>query len=124
MGDPLVEIREYGPIFDGSIYGQMRKALDDIERALARETVKEVQAVDRRTFKHPTGHATSMVGVEESKSEMRVNRGHLVYAPWLEDGGSRSDIFSGYHAFEKSKREVDQRVMDIADPIVEGYLIR
>lgn len=128
MPAPEVDVKTYGPIFDGSIYGQMRKALEQIDLALAEETVKVVKGIDRRTFRYeygpPTGHATRSVDVEQSKSEVRVNRGHIDYGPWLEDGGSRSSIFPGYHAFEKAKREVDARVMDIAEPIVSGYLIR
>lgn len=124
MIEPEIDVKKSGPFFEGSIYGQMKTAMQEIEEAIADELVEEVQGVDLRTFKNPTGHARGQVRKQAGKGSMVVNRSNLIYGPWLEDGGSRSDIFSGYQAFAKSKREVDGRVTEIADRIVEGYLIR
>lgn len=124
MAAPEVDVKMYGPLFDGAIYGQMKRAMEEIDDAIADELVEEVQGVDLRTFKHPTGHARSKVAKQRGKGRIVVDRSHLIYGPWLEDGGTRSAIFPGYGAFEKSRRVVDGRVMEIADRIVEGYLIR
>lgn len=121
---PDIEVKKYGPIFDGSIYGQMKKAMADIDDALGEETVNEVQGIDDATFVHPTGNARSKVKATRTKGAVTVDRSRLIYGPWLEDGGSRSDIFSGYHAFERARRRVDERAMDIADNIVSDYLIQ
>ena len=122
--EPEVEVETYGPIFTGAIYGQMKACLEEIDEALADETVDRIQGWDVRTFKNPTGYARSKVRAHRTSGRVVVDRSHIAYGPWLEDGGSRSGIFSGYHAFEKAKREVQDRVTDIADPIVEERLIQ
>lgn len=124
MGDVEIDVKGYGPIFDGSIYGQMRKALEEIDDAVADELVDEVRGVDLRTFKNPTGHAKGQVRKNRGKGRVTVDRSDLIYGPWLEDGGTRAEMFKGYGAFEKSRRAVEVRVMPIAERIVEGYLIR
>ena len=118
------EVRVEGPIFTGAIRGQMKRAIHDIEDDIGDALVEEIQAVDDRTFKNPTGYATSQVTKERKGSTMTVDRQGLVYGPWLEDGGSRSDIFPGYHAFRQATAEVDRRVPDIVENAIARYLIQ
>lgn len=113
-----------GPIFTGAIYGQVKTAVRNIEEELGDEIVKEVRGIDDRTFRNPTGHASSKVSKQRQGQKLTVDRSGLVYGPWLEDGGSRADIFKGYHAFQKARRTVDQKTTEIADREVERYVIR
>ena len=119
-----IDVTAMGPLFTGAIYGQMKRVITEIEDEIAEELVDAVQGIDDRTFKHPTGNARSKVRKQRSKGAVVVDRSRLVYGPWLEDGGSRSDIFKGYGAFKKADRVVQPKVADIADRIVEKYLIR
>lgn len=120
---PEVDVKTFGPIFSGAIYGQMKKALERIDDELGDRVVEEIQLIDDRTFKNPTGHARSKVRAVRQRGTVTVDRSKLIYGPWLEDGGSRSSIFPGYHAFEKAKKKVDEEAMDIAEPIVQDYVI-
>lgn len=124
MIEPRIDVETFGPIFTGAIYGQMKAALEEIDEALADEAVDFIQGWDVKTFKNPTGYARSKVRKSRAKGNVRVDRSGIAYGPWLEDGGSRSAIFPGYHAFEKARRDVQGRVTDIADPIVEERLIQ
>jgi hypothetical protein len=121
---PDLDVKAMGPLFSGAIYGQMKRVITEIEEQVADEVVDTVQGIDSATFKNPTGHARSRVRKHRTKGAITVDRSRLIYGPWLEDGGSRSEIFSGYHAFEKTTRIVKPRVGDIADRIVNQYLIR
>lgn len=123
-GNQDYRINVDGPFFTGAINGQMKKAIQVIEDNVAEDLVVTIQAIDDVTFRHPTGHARSKVTKQRGGSGLTVDRGRLAYGPWLEDGGSRSDIFPGYHAFKKATREVQQRVPDHANEVLEQYVIR
>jgi hypothetical protein len=118
------EVQVKGPIFTGAIRGQMKRAIRDIEDDIGDALVEEIRSIDDSTFREPTGHATSMVTKERKGSTMTVDRQGLVYGPWLEDGGSRSELFPGYHAFRDATREVDDKVPDIVDNAIARYLIQ
>lgn len=117
------EVKVSGPIFTGAIYGQMKQAIREIEDDLADETIDTVREIDRNTFRHPTGYATSRVRKERSGGVMTTSRGGLAYGPWLEDGGSRASLFSGYGAFAKTTRIVNDMVPGIVGAALERYVI-
>jgi hypothetical protein len=121
---PQFDLKATGPIFSGAIYGQMKAAIREIEDQAADEAVETVKGIDDVTFRNPTGHATSQVRKQRTTGAVTVDRSDLVYGPWLESGGSRSETFSGYHAFEKTVRIVEGKVADIADRVIQRYLIR
>jgi hypothetical protein len=118
------EVTKTGPLFDGSWPGLMRRTFEDIEDDVADEAIEEVRNVDASTFKNPTGYATSRVTKERKGSTMTIDRGGLPYGPWLEDGGSRSDIFPGYHAFQRAAKSVESRVSDIVARSIARHLLQ
>jgi hypothetical protein len=118
------EVKLEGPFFTGAIKGQMKNAIQAIEEDVADDLIETVQGIDDATFRHQTGYARSKVSKHRQGSIMTVDRSGLVYGPWLEDGGSRSDIFPGYHAFQRGTRDVDTRVPDHITSNLERYVIR
>ena len=118
------QVKVEGPIFTGAIYGQMKRVIREVEDEIGDELVEAVQDIDDRTFRNPTGYARSQVRKHREGHVMTVDRSQLVYGPWLEDGGSRSAIFSGYHALRQATAEVDAKVPEIVAGIITDYLIR
>lgn len=112
-----------GPLFTGAVKGQMRTAIREIEEDIGDDLIETVQGIDDETFRNPTGYARSKVTKHRQGSTLVVDRSGLVYGPWLEDGGSRSDIFPGYHAFQKATRDVDRRVPQHIDDNLDRYVI-
>lgn len=118
------DVKLTGALFTGAIKGQMRTAIREIEEDIADDLIETVQGVDDDTFREPTGYARSRVTKHREGSTMTVDRSGLVYGPWLEDGGSRSEMFSGYGAFKKAARDVDRRVPEHVADNLERYVIR
>jgi hypothetical protein len=117
------EVKLTGAIFTGAIYGQMKTCIREIEEDVADDVQHTIRAIDDVTFRHPTGHARSKVTSERKGDRLVVDRGGLVYGPWLEDGGSRRRIFKGYGAFKKAAREVDKRVPQHIAANLERHVI-
>jgi hypothetical protein len=121
---PSIDMKTMGPLFSGAIYGQMKRVVTEIEQTIGDEMVTTIQGIDNRTFKTQTPRARLMVRQARSRGAIVVDRSHLIYGPWLESGGSRSHLFSGYHAFEKTTRIIKPKVGDIADRAIQKHLIR
>lgn len=113
-----------GPLFDGRLGGYVRRAIESLEDELGAEGVRTVRDIDDATFRNPTGHARSQVRSHRQAGVMTVDRSNLIYGPWLENGGSRSHLFSGYHAFERAAGDVQRRVPAVVARSIARYVLR
>jgi hypothetical protein len=122
-GDYTIHVS--GPLFDGSIHAQMRKAIRAIEEEIGDMAVEVVRDKLDGSLRNPTGYYRSRVTKERQGDEMTITDGKVVYGPWLEGVGSRNQTtnFKGYHSFERASKEVDGKVPDVVDRMLERYLI-
>lgn len=112
-------VRFKGPLFDGTTQRRVREAMAETTRQGATLGQRYVRDIDDDTFKNPTGVARSRVAVlQVTPFNWRVNRGTLIYRWWLEDGGSRSQIFGGYHAFENATPRLERDMMKLAGVLI------
>lgn len=77
-----------------------------------------------QVLKEPTGYYESRIKKERQQDNWMVTDSGVVYGPWLEGTGSRNQIsrFKGYRTFQMTKRELDQKKVSIAAPIVDRFV--
>lgn len=77
-----------------------------------------------QVLKEPTGYYESLIKKERQQDNWMVTDSGVVYGPWLEGTGSRNQIsrFKGYRTFQMTKRELDQKKVSIAAPIVDRFV--
>jgi hypothetical protein len=115
-----------GPLFDGRAARAVDDFLDEATREIAERGVNEVQARLGQVLQNPTGSYQSKVVTDRASESWTVTDGGAVYGPWLEGTSSRnqSTRFRGYQTFRKIRQELEGKVEDIADPILDRHLSR
>lgn len=120
-----VTIVATGPLFDGSAAQVIENGLEEANAAVAQAAVDAVRARLSGVLRHPTGYAASRVVADVSiPDRASVNFGGLVYGPWLEGTSNRNDRsrFKGYRTFRIVAQELEDRVADIAGPVIAQHV--
>lgn len=92
-----------GPLFDGSLKRDVLRAIERANSDIGTLGVRYVRDIDDATFRNPTGYARGQVWRRfVPPNVVVIHRSGLIYSHWLEDGGTRSLWFGGYHAFERA----------------------
>ena len=121
-----VTVTVSGPLFDG-------RALVAFEAfpLAATAAVGDAAYVDlRRTLgqvlRNPTGFYESRVQFNMAGGDGFVHDSNVIYGSWLEGTGSRNATtrFKGYHSFRKVTQRIDARSVEIAQRVLDGYLVR
>lgn len=75
-------------------------------------------------LREPTGYYESRIRKERQQQGWFVTDSGVVYGPWLEGTGSRNQIsrFKGYRTFQITRRELDQKKVQVAQPIVDRFV--
>lgn len=100
-----------GPLFTGALERAVKRAIAETTEGAGTLGQRYVRDHDDDTFKHPTGVARSRVEISPLPPNVtRIRRTGIPYDWWLENGGTRSYMFPGYHAFRRTtprlKRDV------------------
>lgn len=100
------------------------KLLNDIKSEVADYGVFLVLMRLGDVLREPTGYYESRIKKERQMNDWTVTDSGVVYGPWLEGTGSRNQIsrFKGYRTFQITKRQLDQKKVDIAQPIVDRFI--
>lgn len=78
-------------------------------------------------LRNPTPIYETTIQVDRSAPDFRVHDGdRMVYGPWLEGTGSRNATtrFKGYWSFRRAVQQVEARVPELVQPVVDDYLAR
>jgi len=75
-------------------------------------------------LREPTGYYESRIKKERQTDRWFITDSGVIYGPWLEGTGSRNQIsrFKGYRTFQITRRELDQKKVQVAQPIVERFI--
>lgn len=100
------------------------KLLNDIKEGVADYGVFLVLMRLGNVLREPTGYYESRIKKERQQQNWFITDSGVVYGPWLEGTGSRNQIsrFKGYRTFQITRRELDQRKVQIAQPFVERFV--
>ena len=100
------------------------KLINDIKEEVADYGVFLVLMRLGQVLREPTGYYESRIRKERQTDNWMVTDSGVVYGPWLEGTGSRNQIsrFKGYRTFQMTKRELDQKKVSIAQPIVDRFI--
>lgn len=77
-----------------------------------------------QVLREPTGYYESRIKKDRQSDNWFVTDSGVVYGPWLEGTSSRNQIsrFKGYRTFQITKRELDQKKVSIAKPLVDRFI--
>jgi hypothetical protein len=100
------------------------KLLRDIKEEVADYGVFLVLMRLGQVLREPTGYYESRIRKERMQDDFFITDSGVVYGPWLEGTGSRNLIsrFKGYRTFQITKRELDQKKVEIARPVVDRFI--
>lgn len=123
-GSNNVTYKTSGPVFDGTLVRQVRRAQKEIERRIGQQAVEMVRNRLNTVLVNPTGYYRSQIAFSHSRSGGRVHDSQVIYGPWLEGVGSRnkSTKFKGYGTFKKTFAEIQRYAPEIAEQVVSGYV--
>jgi len=109
------------PIPRGMAFGRL---INDIKEGVADYGVFLVLMRLGSVLREPTGYYESRIRKERQQLDWFITDSGVVYGPWLEGTGSRNEIsrFKGYRTFQITRRELDQRKVQIAQPYVERFV--
>lgn len=100
----------------------LHKAQDKV----AREAERKVHAFQSLLFRYqsspPTGYAARHIVNRDMGSQHLITDSGIVYGPWLEGVGSRNfpkTRFKGYAIFRRTTKDVDNRAVHIATPVIK-----
>jgi hypothetical protein len=115
-----------GPLFDGTADRLAFQMCADIEEEGGDVGVGLVRGVLGQVLQHPTGRYESRITSEPDGGDIQITDGGIVYGPWLEGTGSRnrSTRFKGYATFRRVAQALQDRIVTVADPIVDRYVRR
>jgi hypothetical protein len=116
-----VNITQKGTIFDAaSSKAAARRAVIDINEALAQEGVDRVRRRLGQVLQNPTGYYQSKIQVERRQIYRGFSDGGVVYGGWLEGLSTRNRTtrFKGYQTFRIIKQELEREKINIAEPHV------
>lgn len=107
----MAEFGVSGPLFDGRAEDAIDDFLDDAREIIAARGVNYWSENLDRSIRHPTPYYETQVTVQNVAADLTVIHDRkIVYGPWLEDGGSRSSVFPGYHSLARAYRKLEQDV--------------
>lgn len=102
----------------------LHKAQDRI----ANEAERKIHAFQSLFFRYdsapPTGFAQRHIVNRDLGSMHMITDSGIVYGAWLEGVGSRNSPvtrFKGYAIFRRTARDVQNRAVDIALPVIKEY---
>ena len=78
-----------------------------------------------QVLREPTGYYESRIKKERQTGDnWFITDSGVVYGPWLEGTGSRNLIsrFKGYRTFQITRRELDQKKVQVAQPAVDRFV--
>jgi hypothetical protein len=111
--------------------GDHESVMDGFGPALAEpvayQAYAEVHLNLDRSLRNPTPIYETTIQVDRSVPDFRVHDGdRMVYGPWLEGTGSRNATtrFKGYWSFRRAVQQVEARVPELVQPVVDVYLGR
>jgi hypothetical protein len=114
-----VEVEHSGPIFDGRAEHAALTLDNDIEEEVAGQASAEVHTFLHASIRHSTPYYETQVEVRRDPDSHVVTDRGVIYGPWLEDGGSRSRWFSGYHSFLRAYGATQAKVMILVEAVVK-----
>lgn len=116
-----VKVQQRGLIFNAAASkAAARRAVIEVNEAIAQEGVDRVQRRLDQVLVHPTGYYRSRVTVERREIYRGVSDSNVIYGGWLEGVSSRNRTtrFKGYRTFRTVKQELDRDSVQIATPVV------
>jgi hypothetical protein len=119
-----VEVRASGPLFDGRAPGIIQDFLEDAQMAVGAQGLADVHRLLDASIRHPTPYYETQLTVQRLASDVVVHDRGIVYGPWLENGGSRSAIFAGYHSFRRARQELERKVPALVEPALRRHVAR
>lgn len=115
-----------GPLFDGRAAVAMEAFTIAGAAAIGDEAYLDVRRTLGQVLRNPSGFYESRVQHNQAGGMSYVHDGNVIYGPWLEGTGSRNATtrFKGYHTFRQVTQRIDARSVDIAQRVLDGYLVR
>ena len=127
---PIAEIKigtkAAGKIFDPVIPGMMvDRLVTDINDELADYGLFLLQMRLDRVLQNPTGYYQSRLRIDRMGTDRTITDSNIVYGPWLEGTSFRNQAtrFKGYHSFRTVGRQLDQKKVELARPIVDRFIM-
>lgn len=119
---PEIDIRSRsrGLLAEGGAPRHVGRAMDNIEREVARYAADQVDRRLNQVLRTQTPYYRTRISVVRHGGDWAVDDGDVIYGPWLEGTGSRNKTtrFKGYWTF----RYVTQIVRGRADAIARRVL--
>jgi hypothetical protein len=115
-----------GPLFDGKTAASFESSSAECAKALAEKLAKAWTNNLNASIKNGTGFYVSQIETrQDSADKYTVDDKDVVYGPWLEGLGSRNyphTVFRGYMSLRKAKQTVQDKSMQICQPIINRLL--
>lgn len=116
-----VDVKQKGALFDvASSKAAARRAVIEVNEAIAQEGVDRVRRRLDMVLVNPTGFYRSRIQVERREVYRGISDGGVVYGGWLEGVSSRNRTtrFKGYRTFRTIHQELNRDKEAIAAPII------
>lgn len=114
-----------GPLFDGQSDQVIRDFCDDAQEIVAARGLEYWQDNMDQAFRNPTPYYETQVLAQKVSTDLTiVHDRRIAYGPWLEDGGSRSDIFPGYHSLARAYRSLQRDVPQLIEGAKQRMIAR
>ena len=127
---PIAEIKigtkAAGKIFDPAITGMLLDRMtEDINEELADQGLFLLQMRLDRVLQNHTGYYQSRLKINRQGADRVITDSNIVYGPWLEGTSFRNQAtrFKGYHSFRTVGRQLDQKKVELARPIVDRFIM-
>jgi hypothetical protein len=127
---PIAEItigtKAHGKIFDRVQTNMMiDRLVEDINEEIADYGYFLLQTRLDVVLRNPTGYYQSRIKVERMGKDRILTDSNIIYGPWLEGTSFRNQAtrFKGYHSFRTVSRQLDQKKVELANPIVDRFIM-
>jgi hypothetical protein len=126
MADVSFKVNTHGPLFNGAANRAVTAFLGEAKQEVADEGVNVVHQRLDMVLQNPTGHYESQITTEQHMNDIHVTDQQMVYGPWLEGTGSRNKTtrFKGYATFRKTTQDLQRRLKEIVNPVLNRYMGR
>lgn len=117
-----VSTTQKGILFDvAKSKAAAKRAVIQVNEAIALETVTRIQTQLDRVLQHPTGHYRSRVQVVRKDIYRGVSDGGVVYGGYLEGVAKNNNTtrFKGYRTFRTVKQGIERDKDIIAAPVIK-----
>lgn len=115
----------HGTFFSPGLPYVMFAFLHKAQDKIANEAERKVHAFQSLMFRYqsspPTGYAARHIVNRDMGSQHLITDSGIVYGAWLEGVGSRNSPvtrFKGYSIFRRTTRDVQNRAVHIATPVI------